>query len=66
MPRRTFRLRGQALTLSELGQWVSAEHKCCPFFDLAIELRRDDTVWLRVEGREGVKEFIRSELAIGM
>jgi len=61
-----FRLRKEALTLAELGQWVSAEHKCCPFFDLAIELKRNDAVWLCVEGREGIKEFIRAELAIGM
>jgi hypothetical protein len=45
------------------AKWLSAESRCCPFFDIAISRSRDDGVMLvRLEGPSGVKEFIAKDL----
>ena len=47
----------------ELAEFVVYERSCCPFFDLELALERENgPLWLRMRGRTGVKEFIRSEL----
>ena len=60
-----FRISSDAVSIVELGEWVMAERKCCPFFDFAIEAERDGgPLWLKLRGREGVKAFIQSEFRI--
>ncbi len=60
-----FRLQSAKLSLPELAEWISAESKCCPFFDFEIELERNNgPLWLKLRGRDGVKQFMRSELSI--
>ena len=49
----------------DLAEFVVYEHLCCPFFDLDLSLERErGPLWLRIRGRTGVKEFIRSELSL--
>lgn len=46
-------------------EWVSAESKCCPFFDFHIDLQKQGQVLLlRLSGEHGMKQFIRAELGI--
>ena len=60
-----FRLQSEQISFSELAEYVSSERKCCPFFDFEIELQRDGgPLWLRLRGKEGVKEFMRHEFEI--
>ncbi len=60
-----FRLSEEAATLAEVAEWVSAERKCCPFFDFEIEAQRSNgPLWLRLRGSEGVKVFIRAEFEL--
>jgi len=50
------------VTLAELADWVSAESKCCPFFDFHIDLEEEGSLLcLRLTGEEGIKAFIRAE-----
>ena len=57
-------LRGK-LSLAELGEFVSLESRCCPFFDFAMELEHNNgPLWLKLQGSEGVKPFIRAELNV--
>lgn len=57
-----FKFRPNGLTLSELADWSTTESRCCPFFDLEIGVEREGgPLFLRVKGREGVKQFIRAE-----
>ena len=57
--------RGGRVTVAELADWVTAESKCCPFFDFHIDLEEaGQLACLRLTGKEGVKEFIRTELGI--
>ncbi len=50
------------ISLAELADWVSAESKCCPFFDFHIDLEEEGSLLcLRLTGEEGIKAFIRAE-----
>jgi len=52
-------------TIQDLAEFITYERLCCPFFDLEIVVEREGgPVWLRLRGREGVKEFIRIEFRI--
>jgi hypothetical protein len=45
------------------AEYISRERHCCPFFNFNLELEPDGgALWLRMTGREGVKEFLRTEL----
>ncbi len=60
-----FRLAKGKIALSEVTEWISLEGRCCPFFDFKIEQQRDGgSLWLKVEGADGVKQFLRSEFHI--
>ena len=54
------------LPLRDLAGWIDLEQKCCPFFHFAVEVEPDGgPIWLRLTGGEGVKDFIRDEIARG-
>ena len=47
-----------------LTEFTPLERACCPFFDISIRLEREGgKLWWRLTGREGVKQFIRTEFA---
>ena len=57
-----FRFAAESQLMQELVEFTSYERLCCPFFDLELLLEREGgPTWLRLRGRMGVKEFIRSE-----
>jgi hypothetical protein len=60
-----FRFQDGTISLAELAEWVSAERKCCPFFDFEIELQGNNgPLWLKLRGKDGVKAFMRSEFGL--
>jgi hypothetical protein len=60
-----FRFRPEGISFAEVADWVATERVCCPFFDLAVEAKRENgPVSLRITGREGVKQFIRGEFHV--
>ena len=60
-----FRLSGERRSLALLSEWVSLERLCCPFFFFQIEAGSEaQPVWLRMTGRDGVKQFMQSEFDI--
>jgi hypothetical protein len=57
-----FTLDLSRFSLIDLVTWTALEHRCCPFFDIGFEWRRNGgPLVLHLKGREGVKEFIRAE-----
>ena len=58
-----FRFADGPELLTKLGTFVSLERLCCPFlrFNVAVE-PEGGPVWLRLSGRDGVKDFIREEV----
>jgi hypothetical protein len=60
-----FRFRPEGISFAQVADWVATERVCCPFFDLAVEAKRENgPVSLRITGREGVKQFIRGEFHV--
>lgn len=46
-----------------LAEFMSMEHRCCPFFRLALEVEPGQhTITLHISGAEGVKAFIQAEM----
>ena len=60
-----FQFSGEAKTISMVAEWISLERLCCPFFTFQLEVASESKpMWLRMTGREGVKEFMRTEFGI--
>jgi hypothetical protein len=54
-----FRLPTDAKRLAEVGEWISLERQCCPFFNFDLAWTVDDhSPWLRVTGTKEVKAFL--------
>jgi hypothetical protein len=57
-----FQFPSDMKTYQLAAEWAAGERVCCPFFE--IDLRSEPEggpVWLRLTGRDGVKEFIHAE-----
>ena len=49
-------------TVQLVAEWAIGERACCPFFDIDMRLEREGgSLWLRLTGREGVKQFIQAD-----
>jgi hypothetical protein len=60
-----FQYTPDKVSIAEVGEWIVAESKCCPFFDFHIDLENQGKlVCLRLTASEGIKAFIRSEFHI--
>lgn len=60
-----FRYAMDSDTLRNAAEFIVYERLCCPFFSFELEVEKDNgAMWLRLEGREGVKDFIRIEFDI--
>jgi hypothetical protein len=58
-----FRFTADAGILVKAIEFISLEKLCCPFLGFALEVEAEGgPAWLRLTGREGVKEFIREEV----
>jgi len=59
-----FEFPNDTATFQLVSEWVAGERMCCPFFDIDMHVEREHgNLWLRLTGREGVKQFIRAEFA---
>jgi hypothetical protein len=57
-----FRFPGDGPTFQLIAEWTAGEHACCPFFDIDLRLDREGgATWIRLTGRTGTKEFVRSD-----
>ncbi|HLJ44955.1 MAG TPA: hypothetical protein VKU01_03040 [Bryobacteraceae bacterium] len=51
-------------TFRLVAEWTAGEHLCCPFFDIDLRLEREGgEFWLRLSGRDGVKQFIHADFS---
>ena len=60
-----FRFEPEQATILLASEFIARERLCCPFlrFELTAE-QENGPLWLRLRGREGVKEFIEAELGL--
>jgi hypothetical protein len=57
-----FQFPGDGPTFQLVAEWTAGEHVCCPFFDIDLRLDRENgATWIRLSGRQGTKEFIRTD-----
>jgi hypothetical protein len=60
-----FRFAGSSEHIKDLAEFITYERLCCPFFDFDLTVERNEGfLWLKLRGREGVKDFIKSEFGI--
>jgi hypothetical protein len=54
------------LPIVDIAQWVTLEHRCCPFVLFRLDVqRRDNIVTLSLQGPVGVKPFLETEFHLG-
>lgn len=59
-----FEFPSDMATFQLVSEWMAGERLCCPFFDIDLHLDREGgSLWLRLTGRPGVKDFIGAEFA---
>jgi hypothetical protein len=57
-----FQFPGNRPTFELIAEWSAGEHLCCPFFDIDLRLDREGgATRIRLTGRPGTKEFIRTD-----
>ncbi|HEY1342908.1 MAG TPA: hypothetical protein VGF59_35640 [Bryobacteraceae bacterium] len=57
-----FEFPADLAAVQKIAEWAAGERLCCPFFDIDLRLPHDrGSLWLRLTGRSGVKEFIRAD-----
>jgi len=57
-----FELPADLATFQLASDWVAGEHVGCPFFDVDLHWEKEGgPLWLRLTGRDGVKQFIQAE-----
>jgi hypothetical protein len=59
-------LPNDCAVLLQIAEFISLERLCCPFFHFEIQIEPDaGPVWLRLTGRQGVKQFLADVLKLG-
>jgi hypothetical protein len=54
------------VALLDVARWIDFERRCCPFFDFALSLARNEgPMRLTLTGPHGVNDFIRAEFGLG-
>lgn len=60
------RLPNDSAVLLQIAEFISLERLCCPFFHFEVQIEPDaGPVWLRLTGRQGVKQFLADVLKLG-
>jgi hypothetical protein len=59
------RFDAEHATILLASEFIARERLCCPFFRFELIAEQEGgPLWLRLRGREGVKEFIEAELGL--
>lgn len=60
-----FRLPAERSHILCVAEFITLERLCCPFLNFTMEVEREGgPLWLRLGGRDGVKEFLRTVFAV--
>ena len=57
-----FRYATNETTWLTAAEYVDLERRCCPFFSFTLKREAEGAVWLELTGKEGVKEFLATQL----
>lgn len=57
-----FEFPGDRATFELIAEWSAGERLCCPFFDIDLHMDQEGgATWIRLTGRPGTKDFIRTD-----
>lgn len=59
-----YRFEGTDHNVDLLTDFIKTERQCCDFFNFSIDVKNDESAWLKITGAKGVKGFITSELEL--
>lgn len=60
-----YKFTGTDNMVDALAEFIKTERACCDFFTFNLSISGDQSeAWLEIKGREGVKDFIQSELEL--
>lgn len=60
-----FRFPADQSTILLVSEFIARERLCCPFFAFELVAEREGgPLWLRLRGRQGIKDFIKIEMRI--
>jgi hypothetical protein len=60
-----FHFSAEQSTILLVSEFIARERLCCPFFRFELIAEQENgPLWMRLSGREGVKEFIKAELGL--
>lgn len=60
-----YKFTGTDNMVDALAEFIKTERACCDFFTFNLSISGDQSeAWLEIKGREGVKDFIESELEL--
>jgi hypothetical protein len=61
----SYSLKGERMSLAELGRWIGLERQCCPFLNFELCVSGADTLWwLTLTGPEGTKAILEREFPV--
>ena len=59
------RLPAESATIRDVAEYIALERMCCPLFRFEMEVEQEGgPMWIRLTGREGVKDFTKLELGL--
>lgn len=60
-----FRWPAESATILQVAEFITLERLCCPFFNFALRLESEGgPLWLKMTGREGVKQYLLAEVGL--
>lgn len=60
----SYRFEGSDHNIDLLTDFIKTERQCCNFFNFSIDIKNDQSAWLKITGKKGVKDFIAAELEL--
>jgi hypothetical protein len=52
-----------SVPLPDITEWITMEHRCCPFLNVTMAVQADDTLWVELGGSAVIKAFVQAEFA---
>jgi hypothetical protein len=60
-----FKFPATITSVRDIGEYLAYERACCSFLNMELHMPKDsDAVWLRLTGRDGVKDLLREEFGL--
>jgi hypothetical protein len=57
----SYSVRGDPLSLAELGEWIGLERLCCPFLNFELSVTGANSLWWLTLTGPGVKPILERE-----